>query len=94
MQQLTFQFKEPKPITVRKSFAQLSIDEKINYKANSEGFGIVPYLSRFNYYKKPLDRIETRFLTNRYFIHYRANSGEFNRIESYMKSKNKTLKFL
>jgi hypothetical protein len=67
--------------TVRKviTFASMSIDQKINYKANECGLHCV-YLSRYNYFCKPLFQPVVSTLTSTYHWHHRVNSGAENRL--------------
>ena len=78
--QLSMQF-EPtiKPVETP-TYAKLSIHEKINYRANSCGFEIVVYLSRYNYYWAPIYHRKHDRLTHDYYDHYRLNAGGKNRL--------------
>ena len=84
--QLSMQF-EPtiKPVETL-TYAKLSIHEKINYRANSGGFAIIPYLSHYNYYHAPIIyRRKHDRLTRDYYDHYRLNAGGKNRLDRWRK---------
>ncbi len=80
-------FAEPKPKPKKLlAYNDLSLHEKINYRANKCGFGRIVYLSHYNYYCHRLaHRIKTDCLSTDYFEHYVLNAGGGNRLDTWRK---------
>lgn len=63
------------------TFASLTINEKINYKANECGLCAV-LRSFYNYNRAPLYQPKTDQLTEKYNWHHRVNAGSEKRINA------------
>ena len=87
---------ENKPVftKVKKTtYSDLSIHQKINYKANQCGFQGIVYKSRYNYFHRSLIKAKTDYLTKEYQWHYDQNSGNNNRIDTWRKENQSKLIF-
>lgn len=84
-----YDMKPPKKIT----YAELSIHQKINYKANKGNcfYGTI-YLSRYYYFHQELFQPVTDRLTKKYWVEYRLNAGGFNRLDTWRAEKQKNKK--
>jgi hypothetical protein len=80
-------FEQPAPLKKRKQlYNDLTIHQKINYKANMCGFSHLVYGM---YYQYGYQHLDIRYypidrLNDRYAWHYKHNSGGFNRLDRYV----------
>ena len=69
------------------TYSSLSINEKINFRANKGMFAGTIYLTRYNYFRQILHRPVIDILASSYYENYRLNSGNSNRRDNYRRSK-------
>lgn len=87
-----FNYNEKQPEPPKKIiYAELNINQKINYKANQGIFCGTILKNRFYYFVKPLFQPIYDRLTKDYFTHYYLNAGGFNRLDNWKKQNKKTL---
>jgi hypothetical protein len=72
-------------------YADFTIHEKINFKANECGLHDV-FLGHWQYFQRYRYQAEKEMLTDSYWWHYRTNAGSHVRLDYYNQSKKTQLK--